>query len=253
MSTDHRFRHRNKGLRKVCACPRRKWAKCDHSWYLNFRYRKGKHHRISLDKHALGKHLSKDEAEALADDLRGAIRRGEYPPPPAPAPTFTPAEITFAKFGALWLERERQDRVGDWKSDRSRLARLGAINLDGGALADRPIGRITADDLELAFRTLEAEGLAGQTLNKYLQTCQHLQRWGARKGYLQRSWFDAENRPHARRNAVRRSRRLGADVVDDKGSCSRPRKSGASWPPRIPGCNGSSSLRSKRAAGAASS
>ena len=216
MSTD-RQRQRNRGLRKVCGCSRRAWLKCEHSWYLNFRWRKGKHHRISLDKHA-NKHFGKTEAHELAETLRTAIRNGEYPPAIVPAvPPSTPSDITFTKFGELWLERERQDRVADWKSDRSRLARLGAVPLDEGTLGDRPIGRITADDLETACRALLADGLTGQTMNKYLQTCQHLQRWGKRKGYLERPWFDAESRPVSRSKPVRRARRLEADVYGTDG------------------------------------
>ena len=118
-------RHRNDGLRKVCGCSRRHWAKCEHSWRFNFRYRKGKHHRISLDHHA-GKHLSKAEAKTLANDLRAAIQNGDYPPA-APTPAATPMEITFAKLGTLWMEREREERIADWKSDRSRLAGLGKL------------------------------------------------------------------------------------------------------------------------------
>ena len=197
---------------------RRAWLKCEHSWYLNFRWRKGKHHRISLDKHA-NKHLGKTEAYELAETLRTAIRNGEYPPAIVPAvPASTPSDIAFAKFGELWLERERQDRVADWKSDRSRLTRLEAVVIDGAALGSRSIGRITADDLEVACRALKGEGLTGQTMNKYLQTYQHLQRWGLKKGYPQRPWFDADSRPVSRSKAVRRSRRLEADVFDANGT-----------------------------------
>ena len=42
-------RQRNGGLRKICACPRRQWPKCRHSWYLNFKLRGGPAYRLSLD------------------------------------------------------------------------------------------------------------------------------------------------------------------------------------------------------------
>ena len=167
-------------LRKVCDCSSRKWSRCGHSWYLNFMY-KGVHHRISLDKHA-GKTLENDEAKALADELKTAIRKGAYRPPPVVvAPVVTPSAETFAAFGTLWLEREREGRIADWRSDRSRLSQLGKVTVGDGTLAERPIGRITADDLEVAFRALEANGITGQTLNKYLQVCQHLQKWGVKR------------------------------------------------------------------------
>ena len=49
-------RHTNKGLRKVCGCPRRMWAKCPHGWYFNFKPRGAPAYRFSIDKH-LGKHI----------------------------------------------------------------------------------------------------------------------------------------------------------------------------------------------------
>lgn len=218
MRSEARFQ--NNGLRKVCRCSRRAWAKCEHSWYLNFRYRKGKHHRISLDKHA-GKHLSKEQAKTLANDLRAAIQNGEYPPLTPSSVPLTTADVTFAELGEKWIARERQDRVDDWKSDRSRLARLAMLVLDDVPLGQRPIGRITADDLEEVFRQLESK-LSGSTLNKYLQACMHLQRWAVRKGYLARPWFDPDNRPIHRQKGRRRVRRLEADVLDPHGKLLRP-------------------------------
>lgn len=209
----------NRGVAKACDCARRQWPRCRHSYFLAFRYLKGKHWRLSLDKIA-GVHLGKSEAYALADELRAKIRRGEFAPAsPAPPPQTVSADaLTFDAFGALWLGREREGRISDWKSDRSRLTRLSAVPLEEGAtLGQRQIGRITADDLEIAFRTLGAT-VAGQTLNKYLQVVQHLQRWGVRKGYLARPWFDADNRPAKRSKVARRTRRLAPDVMGPTGA-----------------------------------
>ena len=30
-------RHHNDGLRKICGCPRRQWAKCRHPWHFSFK------------------------------------------------------------------------------------------------------------------------------------------------------------------------------------------------------------------------
>jgi hypothetical protein len=68
---------RNHGVRKVCGCPRRLHAKCAHSWYLNFSWQ-GQHHRFSLDKYTGRRIESRTEAEAIADELRAAIRSGEF-------------------------------------------------------------------------------------------------------------------------------------------------------------------------------
>ena len=173
------------GLDKLCGrngpngekprCAPRRQTTCRHSWYLAFKFRKGKHHRISLDKYA-GKHLSKDEAKAVANDLRSAIRNGEYPPA-APAPAVTPLDVTFTKLGKLWMEREREDRIADWKSDRSRLAGLAKLTIEQDAtLGDRLIGRIAADDLEVAFRQLKTER-GGQTPARGFP-----RKWRARQG-----------------------------------------------------------------------
>jgi hypothetical protein len=73
-------RQRNDGLRKVCGCPRRIWAKCSHPWHFNFKW-KDQHYRFSLDRHAQ-KHIeSKTDAEALADELRTQIRAGRFGQP----------------------------------------------------------------------------------------------------------------------------------------------------------------------------
>lgn len=70
-----------------------------------------------------------------------------------------PSDLTFAEFGKTWIEREREDRIGDWKSERPRVGRLAKLVIDGDTtLGTRPIGRITVDDVETAFRKLEARG-----------------------------------------------------------------------------------------------
>lgn len=88
-----RTRHRNDGLRKLCSCPRRTWAKCEHPWHFNFKWA-GEVYRFSLDrvvgrivKDAAGKWRrdratlgdridSKTAAESERDRLRAAIREG---------------------------------------------------------------------------------------------------------------------------------------------------------------------------------
>jgi hypothetical protein len=74
--------HRNAGLRKVCSCPRRGWAKCPHPWHFNFCWR-GTTYRFSLSRYA-GKHIvSKADAEALAENIRREIRAGTFQGLPA--------------------------------------------------------------------------------------------------------------------------------------------------------------------------
>src|SRR5690606_32369656 len=111
---------------------------------------------------------------------------------------------TFKTFAGLWHTRARAGRA----ADKHEIAVLAAALLeDGSALGERPIGRITADDLAVVFRALHARGRSGSTMNKSLQTCLHLQRWGVRQGYLARPWFTADTRPWKRVKAVQRRRR----------------------------------------------
>jgi hypothetical protein len=69
-------RHANNGLRKICGCPRRRWAKCEHSWHFSFTWQ-GTDHRFSLDRQ-LGRHIESKKgergAEAEAERIRIAIR-----------------------------------------------------------------------------------------------------------------------------------------------------------------------------------
>ena len=85
-------RHRNDGLRKLCRCPRRTWAKCSHPWHFNFKWA-GEVYRFSLDRtirrivkidgtwqrdrSSLGDVIvGKTGAERERDRLRSAIRDG---------------------------------------------------------------------------------------------------------------------------------------------------------------------------------
>jgi hypothetical protein len=70
-------KHRNRGLRKRCECPRKNWAKCSHPWHFNFKW-KGEHYRFSLDREVGHPVTSKTEAEQEADRLRTAIREGRF-------------------------------------------------------------------------------------------------------------------------------------------------------------------------------
>ena len=80
-------RNRNSGLRKRCACQRRNWAKCCHSWHFAFKHGPV-HHRFSLDR-AVGRRIE-DKQSALkeADLVRAAIREGTFrmPIPVDPTP-----------------------------------------------------------------------------------------------------------------------------------------------------------------------
>jgi hypothetical protein len=183
----------NRGLRKLCACDRRVWAKCPHTWYFNFAW-VGRHCRFSLDRH-YGRHIdSKTEAEALAELIRVAIRAGTFGERPKLAPPPTPAEhstdITFEQLGQRWLKHERVDKVQTAVDDRSRLRTLFVIPLaEGTPLGHRVANGVTEDDLELVFDVLRQRGYAASTINHYIQTLKSVERWAVRKGHLSRPWL----------------------------------------------------------------
>ena len=62
-------RHRNDGLRKVCDCARRNWAKCPHPWHVNFQHN-GTAIRKSLDKLAGKRITSKTDAEDAWEQIK---------------------------------------------------------------------------------------------------------------------------------------------------------------------------------------
>jgi hypothetical protein len=69
--TKRRARRRNDGLRKLCECPRRRWAKCEHPWHFNFNH-KGEAYRFSLERQV--RRVAKDQKGVWN---RNAINHGE--------------------------------------------------------------------------------------------------------------------------------------------------------------------------------
>ena len=62
-------RHDNDGIRKLCGCSRRKWAKCAHPWHMNFAHL-GEHYRLSLARQIrkLVRHTDADGVESWRRD-----------------------------------------------------------------------------------------------------------------------------------------------------------------------------------------
>jgi hypothetical protein len=91
-------RHRNRGLRKICNCPRRTWAKCPHSWHFNFKPKGGPSYRFSVDSEAGKRIEAKGDAEGLADGWRTQIRAGTFRrrTEPQVAPSAAATELTLA-------------------------------------------------------------------------------------------------------------------------------------------------------------
>jgi integrase len=220
-------RHQNRGLRKVCDCARRSWAKCPHSWNFNFKVKGGVSYRFAVDAE-VGKHVeAKKDAEAYADAWRSAIRAGTFrrrTEPVTAATIVTTAALTFEQFAEKWRESRVDVSDSQRAQDCAVCNRVSAVTTSGERFGGRAIGTITEDDLERVFG--ELNDLAGSSWNKYRQTILHLQRWGQRKGYLTRPFVSDEaiekGGALGRKRGARRDRRLVPDVVDDKGKVTEP-------------------------------
>lgn len=196
------LRQENRGLRKACGCPRRKWAKCDHPWHFNFQW-KGKGYRFSLDRHLGRRVRSKTEAETETERIRIAIKDGTFDAP-KPVETAPPvARPTFATVAKAHAERRARGRrvAGGVDSFLSSVTVPGA---DGRPVAftDKAFDQITTDDIDRVIaakattstvvmkkgekewtRTVGGE-VAANRLYAYLR---ELFNWAVDKGYAERS------------------------------------------------------------------
>jgi integrase len=224
-------RQRNDGLRKICACPRRQWAKCSHVWHFNYKWgdiviRK------SLDGLIGRKVTSKTEAEHEAERLRIEIREGRYG-----RKDDRPAldRLTVGQLLALYAKRHLGAKPGDLlKNDSSQ------IKIIKGVALDRPDGQtvafgewfvrdVTADALE-QFQSVRRHivrlapkrqgGRAPQsggavTANRNLTLLRAAFNWAVRKGVMPATPFKRGTESVVRLTTeTPRSRRLEAGEAD---------------------------------------
>src|SRR4051794_40987918 len=167
--------HRNAGLRKVCRCSRRTWAKCPHPWHFNFTWRSTPF-RFSLDRYEGRPVVSKTDAESLAQRVRDAIRAGTFRGvspgiTSITSATNTPSDVPFEMFGRAFIERYSKERgKASWQDDEYMVKRLASfLAVDGRRLGEVPIRHLTEDDLEAFVRQLTVEGRSASTRNHYVQ------------------------------------------------------------------------------------
>ncbi len=181
-------RHRNDGLKKRCACPRRSWSKCRHPWHLGFSHQ-GKEYRWSLHKVAdrpPGYWMSKTEAEGIRDRLRGQIREGTVA-----AATNLDSRLTFGEVVKKYLQGHVHvptRRVRAAKEMEYQLAALRRVKVPGLGrrvvrLEEKPIDAITKADIE-AFRRARRTARTGTTAkggevgtNRLLARLRHVFSW----------------------------------------------------------------------------
>ena len=145
----------NNGLKKRCRCPRRQWSKCAHPWHFGFAHN-GKEYRWSLHKVAgksPGYHMSKTEAQAIADGLRSDIRANRFTDAGSVS---SDTELTFGDVVERYLERHVRvptrrpaaQRVMEWHLGVLRRAGVPAAGGSTIRLEQKPMTAITKADIE---------------------------------------------------------------------------------------------------------
>lgn len=203
-------RHHRNGVRKVCGCPWRTWAKCEHPWHFAFKWQ-GVHHRLSLARH-LGRHLdSKTAAEDAAADLRKAIKAGTFG-------QAAPREaMTLRQLADIYVERyvnvERADTAHAFIWELNLICRTVLPRPTGGsaALGDWRVADVVTDSIE-RFREVRRGQCTGvQAVNRNLARLRALFNWAMRVSYVEATPFKRHSEAVVKLSReLPRSRRLDA-------------------------------------------
>ena len=153
------IRHRNDGLRKVCGCPRRTWAKCEHPWHFNFKWN-GEPYRFSLDKQVGRRLTSKSEAKAEAERLKTEIRAGKFGQQPV---------RQVLTVGQLLTQFEKEHvtvrRSASLRNDRYQMVAINRTPVELLTGTIRPFGEwLVADVTPLALERFQAARLTKVTV-----------------------------------------------------------------------------------------
>ena len=197
-------RHQNDGLKKRCRCPRREWSRCDHPWYVQF-FHHGRDHRVSLNRIAstfgVPRPVSKTEAKALADRLRGEIRAGRNP---AARPVETPdaSGLTFGdvcdryvveylgKDGPRWTGQHVRPQTGQdgvYHLNITRKIVVPAANGQHVRLERKPFTALTTTDVKTVQAARHPYGPVG--CNRLMARLRHLFNWSIAEGMIDRTPF----------------------------------------------------------------
>jgi integrase len=199
----------NDGIRKRCACGRRRWPKCPHPWHFSFHHG-GREHRYSLTvlAHARSEPppLSKTEAGRWRDRIRAEIASGTLAATRQSLSNVAPA-VTFGHVADQYLRQYAGKQVGPdgvtrWSSRHLRqktaeqagyhlgtVRRIEVASSQGPAipLEAKAIAEITRADLETVREARLPFGAIG--CNRLLARLRHLFNWAIAEGILEQSPF----------------------------------------------------------------
>ena len=172
-------------------------------------------YRFSLNRYAGKEITGKTEAETLADGIRREIRAGTFRGLPATAITNEAAneerdEVSFEMFARRFIERYSKDRgKASWQDDEYMVERLGSFQtIDERPLSEKPVRRVTEDDLEVFMKHLTTQGRASSTRNHYVQLIRAMSRWAVKKGYRDTPMVGDDSDVIRRKKEAQRDRRL---------------------------------------------
>jgi integrase len=206
-------RHSNHGLRKICDCSRRTWAKCGHSWHFSFKW-EAVHHRFSIDRHAKTHIDRKADAEDIAADLRTQIKNGTFGQP-------TPrAEMTVRQLADAYVERfvqvEHTETQQQYKWVLNRICRTVIPSPTGTSapFGDWRVADVVTDTIERFREVRRSQGTGVVGVNRQLGLLRALWNWSLRTGYTTTSPFKRGSEPVVKlSDEAPRSRRLQTEEV----------------------------------------
>lgn len=175
-------------VRKVCGCPRRTWAKCEHPWHFAFKW-KDVHHRFSLDKH-LNRHIdSKTKAEEEAAEIRKAIKAGTFgQAAPIEAMTLRQLADTYRE---RYVAVDRAATADAFKYELGTICRTVVPRPTGGgaSFGDWRLTDIVTDTIERFREVRLTEGAGRVGVNRCVRRLRAVFRWAIKKGYAKQTPF----------------------------------------------------------------
>lgn len=178
------------GLVKRCGCPAKRWVRCDHPWWFDFKPKGGKRQRFNLNARS-GKPadyvMKYEEAKTLRDDYRSKLRANVGA---------SDVRLTFGDVADLYA-KAREDKGTDYTLARLRKLEVPAPGHTTVALERKPIESVTTADVlaaEAAYRKTAKRRAAGGVVGvrKLLQTARHLFNWAIRHGHASSTPFRRE-------------------------------------------------------------
>ncbi len=199
----------NDGLKKRCACGRKKWTKCRHPWHFGFHYG-GREHRYSLTQIAKMRGerspATKGDAVIWRERLCAEIRNGTDPEQPASAPS---ADLTVGdvmdRYLTEFVGKHVTDTGTEWTGQHLRpasalqadyalrIARACDVPAAGGQairFEQKPLGSVTKADIEAIRARRRPCGVVG--CNRLLARLRHVFNWAIEHGYVTHTPFKRE-------------------------------------------------------------